>query len=97
MILINEHLEFGFNLFMIWIDVIVIGEFFDRFCELCIYFDQFLQGLFQHSIFLIKLTNLLPELFVLTLTCKVVLETVGHDLIKNKLKVNISRNQNKKT
>lgn len=82
MIFINQHFKFSFNFLMILVDVIAIGEFFNRFCQLGIDLYQLFQRLFQNIIFLLKLAYFLSKLFMFTLACEVVLKTIGHRLIE---------------
>jgi hypothetical protein len=78
MVFVDEHLELFLYLFVILVDVIVIGELLDRFSKLRIDLDKFFQRLLQHGIFLLELVNFLSELLVFALTSEVVLETVRH-------------------
>lgn len=45
MVFIDEHLKLRLDFLMVLVDIVVVGEFFDGFCEFGVYLDQFFQRL----------------------------------------------------
>jgi hypothetical protein len=89
LVFVDQHLQLALDLLIVLVVVAGVVELLDGLGQLGIDSDQFLQGLLENAVLLLKFLVPLLQLFVLTLTCEVVLEPVvlAHQLDYKSIKL----------
>lgn len=77
--LLGKHIDFTLHLLCIFL-IITLIILLDGLSELIIDFDELIDGGFQHLIFFLEFHVPLLELFKLSFSGKIVLESIGHEL-----------------